>query len=451
MKFAVLWIFGVILVSIAPSPGAEQPNLVFIIADDLGWADVDFHGGNMPTPHLDRLRRSGVELTQHTVAPVCSPTRTAFMTGRYWSRFGVTTPANSRALPFDTITVAGALKAAGYETCLTGKWHLGSLPEWGPGRFGFDHSYGSLAGGVGPYDHRYKQGPYSVTWHRNGELIEEEGHVTDLIADEAVRWIRGRGERSFFLYVPFTAVHLPVKEPARYLDLVPAAITGEVPRHYAACIAHLDEAVGRIVAAIDETGRGEDTLIVFTSDNGGSTAENNDTKYPADGYPQGKLTGDNRPLRGKKGDLYEGGIRVPTLVRWTGNLTAGSVCDTPLHISDWMPTFCALAGYTGGGDRKWDGMDVRAAISGAAPLPERPIYSAGVGFRSRALRSGGWKLIVFAGREGQPERSELYHLAEDPGETRDLAATRADKVAELKLALENAVRADRDAQVPRED
>ena len=164
---------------------APKPDIVFIIADDLGWADVAFHGGNAPTPNLDRLRHEGVELTQHYVAPVCSPTRTGLMTGRCWSRFGVTTPQNERALPWDTVTLPRALKAVGYDTCLTGKWHLGSLPEQGPNHFGFDHSYGSLAGGVSPWNHRYKQGPFSVTWHRNEKLIEEEGHVTDLIAAEA--------------------------------------------------------------------------------------------------------------------------------------------------------------------------------------------------------------------------------------------------------------------------
>lgn len=148
-------------------PGAESahrpPNFVFILADDLGWADVAFHQGNAPTPHLDRLAREGLELTQHYVAPVCTPTRAAFLTGRAWSRFDVTTPANERVLPLDTVTLPRALKQVGYDTALMGKWHLGSLPGEGPNTFGFDHSYGSLAGGVSPWNHRYKQGPYSET------------------------------------------------------------------------------------------------------------------------------------------------------------------------------------------------------------------------------------------------------------------------------------------------
>src|SRR5687767_9211681 len=148
------------LVCTFPASAAPPPNLVFIMADDLGWADVEFHGGNAPTPNLDKLAAEGLELAQHYVAPVCSPTRTGLLTGRCWSRFGVTNPQNERALPWDTLTLPRALQAAGYETCLAGKWHLGSKPEWGPNRFGFNHSYGSLAGGVGPWDHHYKQGPF---------------------------------------------------------------------------------------------------------------------------------------------------------------------------------------------------------------------------------------------------------------------------------------------------
>jgi hypothetical protein len=221
----------------AAAPTAARPNIVFILADDLGWGDVAFHGGNAPTPHLDRLAREGLELGQHYVAPVCSPTRTGLMTGRCWSRFGVVNPQSERALPWDTVTLPRVMKSAGYDTCLTGKWHLGSLPEQGPNHFGFDHSYGSLGGGVTPYSHKYKKGRFTDTWHRNEKLIEETGYVTDLIANEAVRWIESRGAAPFFLYVPFTAVHLPIKEPDEWVARVPAAIKGDVARHYAASAA----------------------------------------------------------------------------------------------------------------------------------------------------------------------------------------------------------------------
>ncbi len=438
--------------------GGSRPNIVFIMADDLGWGDVAFHGGNAPTPNLDRLVREGRELTQHYVAPVCSPTRTGLLTGRCWSRFGVTTPQNTRCLPWKTVTLPSALKEVGYDTCLAGKWHLGSLPEWGPNQFGFDHAYGSLAGGVSPWNHRYKKGPYSVTWHRDGQLLEESGHVTDLIAAEAVEWIGTRGDAPFFLYVPFTAVHLPLKEPERWLRRVPDSVTGQVPRHYAASVMHLDDAVGQIVTALEQAGVRENTLLVFTSDNGGSTAENNDLKYPDDHCPSGRLVGNNQPFRGQKGQLYEGGVRVPTAVSWPGHTHPGQV-DTPVQIIDWMPTFCSLAGYQPERDLKWDGDDISPLFSGersaleqnpqASPtqpsLTTRALYSVAPAWRGRSLRIGQWKLLVHG--KGDRRDVELFHIAKDPSESQNLADAEPERVAEMLKLLNNAGSADRDAVV----
>lgn len=421
---------------------ADKPNFVFLIADDLGWADVAFHGGNAATPHLDRLAQEGLELSQHYVAPVCSPTRTGLLTGRCWSRFGVTSPQNSRALPWDTVTLPRALKSVGYDTCITGKWHLGSLPEWGPNHFGFDHSYGSLAGGVSPWNHRYKQGPFTHTWHRNEKLLEEPGHVTDLIRDEAIRWIETRGERPFFLYVPFTAVHLPIKEPDEWLRRVPESIQGDVARHYAACVMHLDDAVGRILAALNKAGKRRSTLVVFTSDNGGSTVENNDLKYPDDNCPNGKLTGSNKPWRGQKGDLYEGGTRVPTIVQWPGRIKPGKV-DSPVQIIDWMPTFCSLAGYRSSQDLKWDGANIAPLLFEQTELPERPLYAVAPGWRASSLRLGDWKLLVRG--KGDARKVELFNLAQDPGETKNQAEQQPDRVKQLLRMLDKVAAADRDA------
>ena len=413
----------------------EQPNIVFIIADDLGWADVEFHGGNTPTPNLNQLLSEGVELQQHYVAPVCSPTRAGFLTGRYWSRFGITTPINNRGLPFETVTVARALDDAGYSTALIGKWHLGSKPEWGPNHFGFQHSYGSLAGGIAPYNHFYKKGPYSTTWHRNEELIVEKGHVTDLLTDEAVKWIgeqtSAKERKPFFLYLPFTAVHLPIREPDEWMAKVPAGIKGEVPRQYSACILHFDDAVGRIVDAIDKAGQKENTLIVFTSDNGGSTAQNNDTKYPDDNCPNGRLPGNNKPLRGQKGELYEGGIRVPTIARWPGKLRSGDKFESPVCVIDWMPTFCALSGAeTDRGSLDWDGVDLWPALTGVGELPERNLYITGTRGNRWALRDSDWKLIF------SRDKIELFDLAKDPNEKNNLAKTHPDIVSKLKGKLE---------------
>lgn len=432
-------------IALADSP--KLPNIVYIIADDLGWADVAFHGGNAPTPNIDRLATSSLELTQHYVAPVCSPTRAGLLTGRCWSRFGVNSPTNVRALPWGTVTMPLALQTRGYETCLVGKWHLGSSPECGPNHFGFDHSYGSLAGGVGPWVHRYKKGPYSVTWHRNEKLHEDSGHVTDILTREAVEWIGQRGDKPFFLYVPYTAVHLPIKEPKEWLDRVPDSISDEgVAREYAACVMHLDAAVGEIVAALDKSGLRDNTLLIFTSDNGGSTSENNDTRYPNDVYPVGRLTSNNTPFRGGKGQLYEGGIRVPTLVNWPGKIKPGQ-CDEPLHITDWMPTFCALTGYQAEKNLNWDGTNIWPVLTDGSSLKIRPLYWAGNDFRNSALRYGDWKIIAYTDKIKGGERVELFNLANDPGEQNDLAASNPKKVAELQVLLAKISRADNDAVV----
>ena len=434
---------SLLLCLLATSAAISAPNFLVIVADDLGWADVGYHGGNVPTPHLDKLAKEGIELDQHYVAPVCSPTRSALLSGRHWSRFGVTTPQNERAYPWDTITLPRALKTVGYDTAITGKWHLGSMPDEGPLKFGFDHGYGSLAGGVGPWNHRYKQGPFTETWHRDDVLTAETGHVTDLITQDAVKWIAGRSSQRFFLYVPFTAVHLPVKEPEEWLKRVPAAITGDVARHYAACIMHLDDAVGQLVKAVEKAGKRDSTLILFTSDNGGSQAGNNDTKYPADDYPEGKLTGNNKPLRGNKGELYEGGIRVTAFANWPGTLKPAKV-TTPIHVTDWMPTLCRLAGYEPKESLNWDGRDVWPILNGEKASP-RVLYWAGVGFRSRAVREGDWKLIV-----PQKGEAELFNLADDPNETTDLSSTMPDKVADLRSKLAELSKGDRVVKVTKE-
>jgi len=452
--FRLVWSFCCVLWSgvLAGSVFAEEsaaeaprPNFIFIMADDLGWADVAFHGSNTPTPNLDALASRSLELTQHYVAPVCSPTRAGLLTGRCWSRFGVTTPQNQRALPWDTVTLGKMLRAVGYDTALVGKWHLGSAPEEGPNRFGFDHTYGSLAGGVSPWNHRYKQGPWTRTWHRNGELIEESGHVTALLTDEAIRWIGERDSRPFLLYLPYTAVHLPVKEPQSWVAKVPESITGDVPRHYAASILHLDDGVGRIMKELERRGLADNTLVVFTSDNGGSTAENNDLKYPDDDCPNGPLPGNNLPLRGKKGDLYEGGTRVPTLVAWPNRIAAGRSA-VPTQITDWFPTFAALAGYEAGGELALDGTDLSGVLLRGESLPERPLYAVGTSARSKSLRQGEWKLIVFGDR-AKGGRTELYRIDTDPEEANNLASSEPDRVEKMLAEMYRIGRADGDSQV----
>jgi arylsulfatase A-like enzyme len=428
-----------------------KPNILFILADDLGWADVGFHHGNVPTPNIDRLAADGVELTQHYVCPVCSPTRSALLSGRYATRFNVTNPQNERAYRWGTVTLASALKSVGYDTALIGKWHLGSKIEWGPQKFGFDHSYGSLAGGVGPWDHRYKQGEFTTTWHRDDTLINEEGHVTDLITREAIHWLETRTDKPFLLYVPFTAVHIPIREPEAILQRVPAAITELSRRQFGANVMHLDDSVGMLLAALEKSGKAANTIVIVSSDNGGlPTAKNADTQYPDDHYDAGPAGGSNVPLRGQKGEVYEGGIRTATIARWPGHLKPGKFTGVA-HVSDWMPTFCALAGYAPTTDLKWDGKNIWPQLTGAESPASRTIYTAAPGYRAQALRDGDWKLIVPKGSAKNSAKSasgevELYDLANDPYETKNLATTMPEKVATLRAKLAEASAADRDAQ-----
>lgn len=442
LRLSAASLLTLVLVAGATRLSAEdRPNVLVIVADDLGWNDVGWHGGWLKTPNLDQLCRDGVELDRHYVSPMCSPTRAALLSGRYASRFGVTAAQNERVFPFGTTTLAGALREAGYETGLIGKWHLGSHPEWGPGKFGFDHSYGSLAGGCGPWDHRYKFGPYTDTWHRNGEHLEEEGHVTDLIAEEAVGWLAGRGEKPFFLYVPFTAPHIPIKEPQLWLNLYPE-IREPDRQQYAACVSHLDHAVGEIVAALERNNQREKTLILFFSDNGGTQARNDDTKYPADGYVAGHAHGDNRPLRGNKTQLYEGGIRVPAFVSWKGTLKPGKL-EVPVHAVDWMPSLCSLADFQPKSDLNWDGQNIWPWLTGEASPKPRPLYWAGTGFRTAAVLDDGWKLI--AARD--EDKVELFQLETDPSEKHDLADAEPQRVELLRDLLAQLAARDNDARV----
>lgn len=423
-----------------PAAAADPPNVLVIMADDLGSGDVGFNGGPYKTPNLDKLAKTSVRLTQHYSLPVCSPTRSALLSGRFNSRFGCTNPTNNRVFPSDTTTLATALSSLGYETALVGKWHLGSKPEWGPQKYGFDLSYGSLAGGVTSYTHVYKKGEFARTWHRDGKLIEEKGHVTDLLTQEAVRFVEKKRKGPFFLYVPYTAVHLPIDEPKEWLDLYAKEPELGV-RQYGACVSHLDDGVGKILAALDRAGVRDDTVVLFLSDNGGSTGtQNNDPQYEGK-HPTFAIPARNGALRGKKGTVYEGGIRTPALISRPGKLKARDE-NSPVHVADWFPTFAGLCGYRPKVDLKWDGSDRWPVLTGKEKAKQRTLYWLGPGGNSLALRKGD---LVLIRQKNKPD--ELYDLAADEGQKRDLAAKRPEAVKELAEALKKVSERDNDAKV----
>ncbi|HUT94683.1 MAG TPA: sulfatase-like hydrolase/transferase [Thermoguttaceae bacterium] len=414
---------------------AERPNVLIIVSDDQGWNDIGYHGSEIRTPNLDRLATESIRLEQHYVFPMCSPTRTALMSGRNPSRYGVLGATNSQVFPLGTVTLAGALGSLGYETAITGKWHLGSKPEWGPRKYGFDFSYGILAGGIDQYTHRYKAGPYRRTWHRNEQYVDEEGHSTDLFAAEAIRFIEKERRGPFFLYLPFTAVHIPLQEPDRWLGLYDGVIDEPSRKAFAAAATHMDDAIGRVLAAVDRTGQRERTLVIFFSDNGGQKSWTSTEQYEGN-YPPCPVLGDNRPLRGWKGEVYEGAIRVPALVHWQGTLAPGKL-DAVLSAMDWFPTLAALTGYQPEQDLRWDGKDVWPLLTGQPEVGPRTLYWNRGGLV--ALRHGDWKLV---GRRGQEWKYELYDLASDPHETQDVAGRFPDRLAELKERLAEQQRLD---------
>ena len=445
----------------AQAPEGDRPNVLVIVTDDQGWGDIGYHNPAVYSPNLDALARSGARFTQHYVMPQCTPTRVALMTGRYPSRFGPQAQQanNAPAFPIGTPTLGTLMQRAGYETHLVGKWHLGTSTDHGPTKFGFDHSYGGLAGALGMYDHRYRKGKFAENWHRDDEVIpgwENGVHATDLTAREAVRVIEQERAAPFFLYLAFHTVHTPLDERGRFVDR-PTQLDPERPgrwldedeipwfhdpdgliqreqdpekRLLLAAVHHLDHAVGEVVKALARTGQRDDTLILFTSDNGPQGS------WPGNAYPDDlKLTDFNQPIpmRGKKTDTYEGGVRVPGFAVWPGRIAAAEVSE-PVHVVDWMPTLAALVGAEA--VAATDGLDLADLLFGyarPAPRPPRELYWVwSSGSNRRALRYGDWKVVRYGKQEPQrPADWQLFHLAEDPKEQRDLAAEQPEVLADM--------------------
>jgi len=423
-----------------PAP-AKQPNIVFIMADDLGFADLGYRGGEIKTPNIDKLASEGVRLESFYGQQVCTPSRAALMTGRYPMRYGLQTlvifPSHTYGLPTDERTLPQALKDAGYNTLMVGKWHLGHADKkYWPQNRGFDYFYGNVMGEVDYFTH--ERGGV-IDWQRNGTFLKEDGYFTTLIGDEAVKLIDQQdGKTPFFLYFASLAPHAPYQAPEDYIDRY-ASVPDKQRRAYDGMITALDDQVGRIVAELDKKGLRYNTIILFASDNGGATSglfaqgarSNEERASEEGGIEQGaKAPASNAPLRGGKGSLYEGGVRVPAFVNWPSRLKPRTV-DEPLHMVDVMPTLLALAGGKGSPDHPFDGRDMWAVIADGAASPNEDILINVEAFRG-AVRKGDWKLIKIA---LLPGKTELFNLAKDPGETSNVAAENPEVARDLEARL----------------
>ena len=438
----------------AAASDALRPNIIILMADDLGYGDLGgVWGGQAKTPHLDQLAREGLRFTDfHSNGPVCTPTRAALMTGRYAQRLGVTKAFNHR---YDytgwegrgiaaehnrgEVTVATRLRGAGYVNGIFGKWHLGKHPDANPVRHGFDEFRG-LTCGCGDYFSKMTRYGEPDWWH-NDQLEFQPGYATTVTSDNAVRFIERHAGRPFFLYVPYSAIHfpwqgpedgaLPARREGKPVDKAgetskvgPHENAEEVPAVARRMIEEMDAGVGRIVAALRQRGLEKNTLVVFTSDNGGYSS------YPYKGVRT--AISSNGPLRGGKGQVYEGGHRVPAVAWWPGKIAAGCVTAETAITMDLVPTALELAGVQppdAKGPNRLDGVSLVSLLLRNEPLPPRTLYwqsPASPDAASRkGVRQGPWKLV----------ENELYNLADDVAESRDLASQRPEIVRELKAKL----------------
>jgi len=433
MKLAVRALAAAALFLMTACDDRRRPNIVLIVADDLGYADIGVYGSrDIPTPNIDRLAREGIRFTDAYVSgPYCSPTRAGLMTGRYPQRFGYEfNPDGSPdfGLPLTETTIADRLKAAGYRTALFGKWHLGSAERLHPMRRGFEEFYGFLGA-----DHSYMNVDYvDVGTNLPDPLLDgmtpapSVTYLTDALGDRAVRYIEQHASEPFFLYLAFNAAHVPMEAPEKYLARFPD-IADPTRRTYAAMVAAMDDAIGRTLASLRDQKLEETTLVIFLNDNGGPT------------MPSTTVNGSsNAPLRGSKRQTWEGGIRVAFAMSWKGHLDAGREDHRPIIQLDVVPTALAAAGIATDG-AGFDGVDLLPFLTGAAKgAPHDTLYWRLGG--TMAIRSGDWKLVktrdgplvdVDPSTLADLSEAGLYNLSEDLGETRNRAAERPDKVKEL--------------------
>lgn len=412
------------------SHAAGKPNILLIVADDMGYADLGVTGcKDIPTPCLDALAASGTRLTDaYVAAPYCAPSRAGLLTGRAGTRYGfefntgkITRPRVKIGLPADEMTLAEHLRQAGYRTGLVGKWHLGAGEGMHPLEQGFDSFFGILGGGGNYFGKDGK--PLTVT--RDRERVEESDYLTDAFGREATAFVTNDGNKPWTLYLAFNAVHDPMQPKEKDLPRVPLA-EGKLRKPYAAMLVAMDDAIGRVLAKLRDTGADKNTLVVFLSDNGGPTA-------PINSNVNGSR---NDPYRGGKRQLSEGGIRTPMFVSWPSVIPAGKTLATPVTTLDLLPTLLAAAGAKADGVSApsssaedeaalLDGINLFPHLRGEAVAPATRALCWRFGWQF-AIREGDWKLVRWKHNDGKGFTSGLFNLCDDPSETHDLRSQHPD-------------------------
>ncbi|WP_294135526.1 sulfatase-like hydrolase/transferase [Sphingobium sp.] len=406
------------------APKAARPNIIFIMADDLGYADLSCtRSHHIRTPAIDSIGAQGIMLRQgYANSAICSPTRTALLTGCYQYRFpiGVEEPLGPGApagigVPLDRPTIASVLRAQGYRTRLVGKWHLGEPPKHSPLHHGYDEFFGIIEGAADYFRHHMVMGgkDVGIGLAQGDTPIERNGYLTDLFGDEAVKTIEAPGDTPFFLSLHFNAPHWPWegREDAAVAPTLGASFhyNGGSLAKYKAMVEAMDQNVAKLLAALDRSGKADNTIILFTSDNGGERFS------------------ETWPFTGVKGELLEGGIRVPLLARWPGRIAPGSTSDQVMISMDFLPTLLTMAGGTVGKAGTFDGMDLSAQLTGKAAPVDRSLYWRFKANGQAALRQGDWKYLKLGGKE------HLFNLAQDERERADLAADDPARLKAMRL------------------
>ena len=412
----------------------QRPNLIIILTDDQGYADVGFNGcEDIPTPHIDRVAHQGARFTNGYVTyPVCSPSRAGMITGRYQGRFGyrrnpTLNPFDENAgLPLEEENIAEILNKVDYHTGYIGKWHLGTHPKFRPNVRGFDEFYGFVAGG-----HRYfpedlvfqtiedvdrRGGWYNTKLLRNERRVETDEYLTDELSHEAVDFIVNNHQKPFFLFLSYNAPHRPMQASQKYLDRF-QHIDDRLRRVYAAMVSAIDDGVGRVLDTLDELDLNEETLVFFLSDNGG--ASNNGSR--------------NTPLRANKGTIYEGGLHVPFAFRWTGTIPSGIDYDHPVSSMDMLGTMVGLTGVEIATERPLDGVDLIPYLTGKKSGPPHDVLFWQMFDKDHAVIRAGNDKYIDLNKEG---KIELYDLSDDKEEANDLLDQQAEKARDLQRQLD---------------